>query len=171
MNSIDLVVIIATSYFLLRGLFRGFILELTIVIGLIAGYLAAISFLSIVSETLLLYFPQLPVSAAKIICFSLIFILVNLGLRLAANIITKTLKFAMLGWLNRLLGALFGLIKSLIILVMVVFLINLVPFSKIFLEKAGQDESYFYPFLEMMGPELYKHVQNVKIDDFLKYDK
>jgi len=44
MNFIDLIVIIVTSFFLLRGLFRGFILELTIVIGLIAGYLISITY-------------------------------------------------------------------------------------------------------------------------------
>ena len=88
-----------------------------------------------------------------------------------ANIITKTLKFAMLGWLNRLLGATFGLIKSTIILGILVFLINLIPFSSTFMDKAGKSESFFYPLLEMIGPELYKHAQDVNPEDLITNDK
>ncbi len=160
MNSIDLVVIIVTSFFLLRGLFRGFILELTIVVGLIAGYILAASYHDLVAAILLEYFPQLPESAANIISFAVIFITVNIVLRIVAGIITKTLKFAMLGWLNRMLGALFGAIKSVVILSITVFILNLIPFSESFLKKAGKNESLFFPMLETIGPEIYKQVEH-----------
>jgi membrane protein required for colicin V production len=114
------------------------------------------------------YFPQLPASVAQIISFTVIFIVINIALRLIANVITKTLKFAMLGWLNRLFGATFGLIKSAIILGIAVFLINLIPFSEIFMEKAGKNESFFYPILEMIGPELYKQVGDANPEELLK---
>ena len=71
MNFIDLIVIIITSFFLLRGLFRGFILELTIVIGLIAGYLIAISYYDYLSIFVFKeYFPQIPDSISNIISFA-----------------------------------------------------------------------------------------------------
>jgi len=160
MNFIDLIVIIATSFFLLRGLFRGFILELTIVIGLIAGYLIAISYYDLLCIIVFKeYFPQIPDSVSNVISFAVIFIVINIGLRLAAGIITKTLKFAMLNWLNRLLGALFGTIKALLILGITAFLLNLIPLSDTFLEKAGKNESIFYPLLELIGPELYNYIQ------------
>ncbi len=160
MNSIDLIVIIVTSFFLLRGLFRGFILELTIVVGLIAGYILAASYHDLIAAILFEYFPQLPESAANIISFAVIFITVNIVLRIVAGIITKTIKFAMLGWLNRMLGALFGTIKSVVILSIMVFILNLIPFSESFLNKAGKDESFFFPMLETIGPEIYKQVEH-----------
>lgn len=160
MNFIDLIVIIITSFFLLRGLFRGFVLELTIVIGLIVGYLIAISYYDYLSFFVFkTYFPQIPDSIASIISFALIFIAINIGLRLAASAITKTLKFVMLGWLNRLLGAIFGTIKAVVIMGIAVFLLNLIPFSDTFLQKAGKNESVFYPLLELIGPELYNYIQ------------
>lgn len=163
MNFIDLIVIIITSFFLLRGLFRGFILELTIVIGLIAGYLIAIGYYDYLSIFVFkAYFPQIPDSISNIISFAVIFISINIGLRFAASLITKTLKFAMLGWLNRLLGATFGTIKSVLILGITAFLLNLIPLSGTFLEKAGKNESVFYPLLELIGPELYNYIQELR---------
>jgi membrane protein required for colicin V production len=160
MNFIDLIVIIVTSFFLLRGLFRGFILELTIVIGLIAGYLIAINYYNLLSIIVLeTYFPQIPETISHIISFAIIFIIINIALRLVSGLITKTLKFAMLNWLNRLLGAVFGTIKALLILGITAFLLNLIPFSGTFLEKAGKNESLFYPLLELIGPELYNYIQ------------
>jgi membrane protein required for colicin V production len=160
MNFIDLIVIIITSFFLLRGLFRGFVLELTIVIGLIVGYLIAISYYDYLSLFVFkAYFPQIPDSVSSIISFAIIFIAINIGLRLAASAISKTLKFIMLGWLNRLLGAIFGTIKAVLIMGIAVFLINLIPFSGTFMEKAGKNESVFYPVLELIGPELYNYIQ------------
>lgn len=168
MNSIDLFVIIVTAFFLVRGLFRGFILELTIVIGLFSGYILAASYHDLLSAILIGYFTQLPESAADIISFAAIFILVNIVLRIVAGIITKTLKFAMLGWLNRLLGAIFGSIKSLIILSIAVFILNLIPFSDSLLQKIGKEDSFFFPLLEMVGPELYKQVEKTDAKKFLE---
>lgn len=159
MNFIDLIVIIIISFFLLRGLFRGFILELTIVLGLIVGYLIAISYYDyLVVFVIKQFFPQIPDSIANIISFSILFIGINVGLRLVAGILTKTLKFVMLGWLNRLLGAFFGTLKAVLILGITVFVINLIPFSDSFMEKAGKNESVFYPLLELIGPELYNYI-------------
>ena len=161
MNSLDFFILTFILIFLIRGLFRGFVRELTTVIGLILGYLVAISYIHILTSILLEYFPTLPNSLVDILCFSALFILTNIILRLIANIITQTLKFAMLGWLNRLLGGLFGLLKSLLIMGIAVFLLNLIPFSSSFVEKAGTDNSILFPILKTIGPELYKEVQKI----------
>ena len=161
MNSLDFFILTFILIFLIRGLFRGFVRELTTVIGLILGYLVAISYIHILTSILLEHFPTLPNSLVDILCFSALFILTNIILRLIANIITQTLKFAMLGWLNRLLGGLFGLLKSLLIMGIAVFLLNLIPFSSSFVEKAGTDNSILFPILKTIGPELYKEVQKI----------
>ena len=59
-----------------------------------------------------------------LLLFVIIFILTNLVIRLAAKIVTRSLSFVMLGWLNRLLGAAFGFIKSIIIMSFFVFLFD-----------------------------------------------
>jgi uncharacterized membrane protein required for colicin V production len=124
------------------------------------GYLAAITYLDPFQNFVLVFFPDLPQIATKITCFSLLFVGTNILLRLAGSFFTKTLKFAMLGWLNHLLGGLSGLIKSILIATIVVFLINLLPYSEYLLTKIDSEQSFFFPLFKMLGPELYERIQS-----------
>ena len=129
MNPIDIGILSVSAFFFIRGLFRGFVYELVTVVGLILGYIISITYLSLLSGFILTYFPSLPNSVVSIISFFVLFVGTNLILRLIANILTKTLKIAMLGWLNRILGGILGMVKCIIILSILVFIIDLVPFS------------------------------------------
>lgn len=161
MNPVDIFILVFILFFLIRGFFRGFVLELTTLIGLVLGYLVAISNAGWVTQLILQYLPSLPQSAVNIFSFALLFIGTNLILRFVADIITKTLKFAMLGWLNRWLGAIFGTIKSLIFLSVLVLVLDFLPFSTYVLDRPEIHESQLYPVLEMLGPELYHHLNNI----------
>ncbi len=166
MNSIDLFIIVFSSYFLIRGIFRGFIFELAALIGLAAGYLVATSYSGLAGAAIMRFLPDIPPAIIEIAGFALVFIGVNLGVKLIAGGITRGLKIAMLGWLNRLLGAGFGLIKGLLILSIAVLIINLIPFSDVYLEKAGKAHSQIYPLLEAIGPKLYQYISQ-HIDKFI----
>jgi membrane protein required for colicin V production len=161
MNSLDLFFLVIIIIFFLRGLFRGLAFELISLIGLILGYLIAITYLNILSALILKYIPALPTAAANIISFAIIFIITNIILRFVANVLTRTLKYAMLGWLNRLLGGLFGIMKSLIVLSIIVFLISLVPALDGILKMFGLGDSFIFPLLKILGPELYEQIQNL----------
>ncbi len=161
MNSIDIFIIIFIAFFFTRGLFRGFIIELTSLLGLIIGYFIAISYVGLITLFVLTHFPDLPASAVKIVGFSLLFIATNIVLKLVAQMVTKTLKFAMLGWLNRWLGGLFALLKSVIILCIVVLIIDFLPFSESALQNEEIKSSQLFPLLNMLGPELYRHINHL----------
>lgn len=161
MNSIDIFILIFIAFFFTRGLFRGFVIELTALIGLVLGYFIAISYVGIISTFILTQFPNLPASAVKIIGFAVLFIATNIVLKLVAQMVTKTLKFAMLGWLNRWLGGVFAMIKSVIILCIIVLIIDFLPFSETALENEEVQESQLYPFLDALGPELYRQINNL----------
>ena len=159
MNTIDVLILIIILLFTIRGFFRGFILELSTLVGLVIGYLAAITYLGLLSGLLQSLLPEAPVSIVNIISFSVIFVGINILLKISANIITRTLKFAMLGWLNRLLGAVFGMTKSILILSIVVFLLSLIPWSNSQMYASGAADSVLFPLLRFLGPELYEQVQ------------
>ena len=67
----------------------------------------------------------------------------------------------MLGWLNRLLGGLLGILKSIIIMSILVFVIDLIPFSSILLEQVEVQTSELYPVLDALGPRLYTEIQKI----------
>lgn len=161
MNFLDLSFLLIFSVFFLRGLFRGFVIELTSLVGLILGYLIAITYMHVLSTFLMKYFPAIPHAATNIVSFTILFIVTNIVLRFIASAVTRTLRFALLGWLNRLLGGIAGLIKSILLLSIVVFLISFIPFSETYLEKAGLDGSYIFPLLKSLGPKLYQQILNL----------
>ncbi|TFH02748.1 MAG: CvpA family protein [Calditrichales bacterium] len=161
MNSLDLGILTIASLFFVRGLFRGFINELVTVVGLVLGYIISITYLGIVVSFLQSFFPSAPVSVLNIAGFFALFVGTNLILRLMAQILTKTLKVAMLGWLNRLLGGVFGLLKGVILMSAIVLVINLVPFSSVYIDQWGGQESLLFPLLNMLGPRLYEEIQSV----------
>ncbi len=161
MNALDIVILSIASIFFVRGIFRGFILELITVVGLVLGYLISITYLSIVAGFILSFFPSFPESLVNIISFFVLFVGTNILLRLGANMISKTLKIAMLGWLNRLLGGILGLFKIIIILSILVFVLDLIPFSSVLLDQIESKNSYLYPILELLGPRLYEEIKNI----------
>jgi len=161
MNTIDVFILIVILFFLVRGIFHGFVAELTTLIGLVLGYLVAISNVGLLSNLILRFFPDLPHSAVNIFSFALLFVGTNIAMRLLSDVITKALKFAMLGWLNRLLGGLFGAIKSIIIMSLIVLLIDFLPFSDYLIENETVKGSQLFPLLDLLGPELYKQLNNL----------
>ncbi len=160
MNSLDIGILSIASIFFIKGFFRGFVYELITIIGLILGYIISITYLSLLTGFILTFFPTFPDSILKLVSFFLLFVGTNLLLRLVANILTKTLKVAMLSWLNRLLGGILGILKSVIILGIIVFIINLIPFSSTFMEQFEVQDSFIFPLLEAVGPQLYEVIQN-----------
>ena len=161
MNSLDLGILMVASIFFVRGVFRGFVFELVTVVGLILGYIISITYLSILSGYILTFFPSFPESIVKLVSFFMLFVGTNLLLRFVSNIITKTLKIAMLGWLNRLLGGILGMIKSVIIMSILVFVIDMIPFSSYLLEQVEVQTSEIYPVLNALGPRLYEEIQKL----------
>jgi len=159
MNSLDIGILSIASIFFIKGLFRGFVHELITIVGLILGYIISITYLSLLTGIILTFFPTFPDSIVRLVSFFLLFVGTNLLLRLVANILTKTLKVAMLGWLNRLLGGVLGILKSVLILGIIVFIINLIPFSSTFMEQFEVQNSYLFPLLEAVGPKLYEVIQ------------
>jgi membrane protein required for colicin V production len=161
MNSLDIGILLIATLFFIRGIFRGFVFELVTVVGLILGYIISITYLSLLAGYFLSFFPTAPQSIVNLISFFLLFVGTNLLLRMVANIITKTLKIAMLGWLNRLLGGVLGMFKSIIIMSILVFIIDLIPFSSTLLEQVEVQTSELYPILNALGPRLYAEIQKI----------
>ena len=161
MNSLDIGILLIAAVFFIRGIFRGFVFELVTVVGLILGYIISITYLSLLAGYILSIFPTAAESIVKLISFFVLFVGTNILLRMVANIVTKTLKIAMLGWLNRLLGGLLGMLKSIIIMSIIVFIIDLIPFSSTLLEQVEVQTSELYPILNALGPRLYSEIQTL----------
>lgn len=141
MSSIDSAIILIISLFTARGVWTGFVRQLSFIIALLLAFIVAGRFYLYFSGFLegLITTPQLAFMTTYLILFGLVYLVViflGLGLK-------KFLKVSMLGGFDRGLGGLLGMGKGIFIAILLfMILAGLLANSATFLRK-----SYFYPFL------------------------
>jgi membrane protein required for colicin V production len=122
MAGIDIVLLIIVGISLLFGLFRGIIRTVSSLLGFIFGVIVAASFgppiAARIGESLFI----------TICACAILFFVTALVLTLAGNLLRKAVKFIKLGWLDHLLGGLFGFLRGAFIAALLVML--LVNFSE-----------------------------------------
>ena len=107
---LDICLIIPLAWGLVRGLYKGLVLSVGSLIGLILGIYAAYIYSSDLTDVMLRQF-VLSRQVAHTISYFIIFAGVTLLTFFISKILDKFFKVVMLSWLNRLLGAIFGVFK------------------------------------------------------------
>ena len=152
MNLLDLLILIPVVWVCIRGFSKGFILELTTLIGMILGVLAAFYLWKDLSGLLGQYFSLGP-SALKLLSYALIFLTVLLIAWIIGKIITKAADLVMLGWLNKLLGAVFGLLKGVIVAALLLMLVLFFDKHEKLITRQAKEKSMFYQALSSFIPD------------------
>lgn len=114
MNPFDIFIAIVLCFCLIRGIFRGLIKELSSTIGVLAGFYGAYTYYAPLARWLARWISN--VGYLNILSFMLIFCVVFLLVSVAGVIIKYFLNIAFLGWVDRICGAGFGLIKAVLII-------------------------------------------------------
>jgi len=120
MNPFDIFIIVIIAYSLIRGLFRGLVKEASSIIGVLGGFYAAYSYYPMVAKL----FSRLIINTSylNILSFLIIFCIVLIIISILGIVIKYLLNVAFLGWVDRICGVGFGLIKG-ILIVTVLFII------------------------------------------------
>ncbi len=115
MNPIDIVLLVCFVPGIIRGLMKGLMVQACSLAGIVASIWCAWHFASLVGGRLA---PHLNLSPALIntIAFALILIVVSIAFALIGKALAKLMKFALLGWLDKLLGVILGCLITLCIL-------------------------------------------------------
>ena len=124
MNPLDMVIIVILGYCLIRGIFRGLVREISSIIGVLAGFYAAYSYYPLLAKPLARWISNTPY--LNILSFMIIFCIIFILISILGIIIKYLLNIAFLGWVDRICGAGFGIIKG--ILIVSVVLISLTAF-------------------------------------------
>ena len=124
MNALDVVILVPLLWGLYRGITKGFIIQLASLVALGLGIFAAIK-LSDKVAAMIKENVEASTSWLPLIAFAVVFITTVVLVFLLANFLEKVLKLAALGWLNKLMGAIFGLAKYLLLLSGVLFLLQI----------------------------------------------
>lgn len=110
MNIIDIIILLCCVPAIFRGLSKGFIAQMAAMVALVLGAWMSFHFSNVVVEWLK---PVMDVSPAVLqaIAFTIILLGVFFALTLAGKMLEGIVKIVMLGWLNKLLGVVFALLK------------------------------------------------------------
>lgn len=114
MTAFDITFLALVALLTLRGLWRGFMLEWGGIAGMVAGYLVAMTYADVLAQWLVTESDLHP-STAKYLGFLAALLLTYILVVTLAKLLTKIVKFILLGWVNRLLGGVSGAAKALLL--------------------------------------------------------
>ena len=144
---IDIIVIILLIIACIKGFQKGLIIAVFSVVAFVIGLAAALKLSTVVAEYLKTSV-NITAKWLPFISFALVFIGVIVLVKLGAKLIEKTVKLALLGWVNRIGGILFYATLYLII-----FSVFLFYAEKIKLFQSGSiQSSVTYPYIHNTGP-------------------
>ncbi|MDP2152578.1 MAG: CvpA family protein [Methylotenera sp.] len=128
MTIFDYIVLIIIGLSVILSVMRGMIREVLAIVGLVAAFYVGITY----TNQLLPMMPiDIPNDALRVLAAFLVLFLATLLLATLLGIaLSAIFKKAGLGWLNRFLGALFGLARGLLIVCVIVFLAGLTDIPK-----------------------------------------
>ena len=95
------------------------------------------------------------------VSFALIFIAVAAGLAILGKLIEGTVKLIMLGWLNRLLGVIFSLIKAGLIVGLVIMAFCSLNNTFNFVSEETLSQSVLFPPLKNMAYTVFPYLKDL----------
>ena len=110
MNWLDIVILVALAIAAFMGLRMGLIKAVLLLVGIIVGVVLAGHYSGPLGERLTFISSE---GVAKVVAFAVIMLAVLAVAAIAAALLTWAAKVVMLGWVNRLGGAVLGLLRAL----------------------------------------------------------
>ena len=154
MNWIDLIIVVLLILSFINGFINGFVKEVASLAALILGIWGAIKFSTFTAAKLYDWF-DMSGQYVGIIAFLITFGIIVVIIHFIGIIADKIISAVALGFLNRLLGMVFGVIKSVLILSVIFCVLNAIDVRRPFLPKKSIEESKFYNPVSDVAPAIF----------------
>jgi membrane protein required for colicin V production len=158
MSFIDIIFAALLGYALYKGIKNGLFVEAASFVALIVGIFVAIKFSYVIKTTLETKVSWNP-KYIEIIAFALTFIGVIIVIHLSAKLLTKIVDLAYLGWINRLAGAAFSMLKTILALSIVILLFEKINLNNMLVKKETLDNSIFYNPTKEISAFVYPQIE------------
>lgn len=168
MNVLDIILLAAIGIGIIYGCWAGFVKQLTLGAGIVIGLLQATIFYQqagIRLNELSGWNPLL----CNILGFLSIFLGIALVINLTGILLRWLIKIVMLGWVDRILGAIFSMFIAVIILVFGVKMSNLILPENEITGQTSQKESVLYKEVAEMTFTIIEEVKE-EVKDEMKND-
>lgn len=151
MAVIDIVLGALILFGLIRGLMKGLFVEVASLVALIAGVYGAIHFSNFAADFLMEHV-EWNEKTINITAFAITFVIIVLVISLAGKALTKLADFAALGFLNKLLGGVFGGLKIALILSIVLMIFTKLNKTIPFVSDEELESSVLYEPVKSLAP-------------------
>jgi membrane protein required for colicin V production len=159
MSFIDIVFGVLLGIAVYKGLKNGLFVEVASFVALILGIYVAIKFSSLIGGVFSEFVPSWNPKYIEITAFIITFIVVVIGIHLSAKILTKLVDFAFLGWINKLAGVVFSVLKTILALSVVLFIFEKININNMLLSKETQENSIFYNPIQNISKAIYPTIE------------
>ncbi|MBN8640837.1 MAG: CvpA family protein [Flavobacteriales bacterium] len=160
MDFIDIVFAVILGFAAFRGIKNGLFVEIASLVSFFIGIYIAVKFSYIVGGFIG------DSKTAKVAAFVITLIAVVIGIHSLAKVFSKIASWVFLGWLNKLGGAVFAVLKTVLLLGIVLSLFQKVNVDNALISKETQEKSIFYtPVLktsELLLPVLTEWFSDLK---------
>jgi membrane protein required for colicin V production len=153
-NLLDIIIIIPLLFFAYNGYKKGLIIEVASLAALVLGLYMAFYFSDFAAQMLNDLF-DMDQKYVAVFSFLITFIVVIFLVITAGKIVQKFIDVLLLGFFNKLAGALFGMLKGALILSIVIFVINYFNAGDYLFKDEARQKSVFYEPVELIAPKLY----------------
>ncbi len=157
MNYFDIAIAVPLIWGIYKGFSKGLIKSLATLAALLLGIIGAIKFSGFTSILLASNF-NIDVTYLPLISFAITFIGIIIGVHFIARLLDKIVSAVALGGINRIAGALFGLIKFGFIVSVVLIILNYIDKQVSFLPPEKVENSLLYEPVSKFAPTLIPYI-------------
>ena len=154
MNWIDLIIVVLVILAVIKGFTDGFVKEVASLLALVLGIWGAIKFSSFTADKLNVWF-DMTGNYTGIVAFLVTFIVIVIVIHFIGSLADKVVDAVSLGFLNRILGMVFGVIKTVLILSVFFTILNAFDSHRPFLPKQKINDSKFYNPIADIAPSIF----------------
>jgi membrane protein required for colicin V production len=158
MSFFDMILGALLAFSLYKGIKNGLFVEIASFVSLLLGIYLAIKFSSFMKEIIMKHVSWNP-NTIQVVAFILVFILVVIGIYFLAKILTGIADFAFLGWINKLGGGFFRILKTVLIVSIFIALFEKINFNNTFAKKETLDKSIFYNPIKKVAAFVYPSIE------------
>ena len=142
------------------GIRKGFIAQAISIISIIVGIWASAHFADIVAGWVAQYITASD-QILKVVAFALILIAVFIALAAVGKLLEGMFKLVMLGWLNKVLGVVFALLKTGLIVGVAIMAFSSLNDTFNLVQEPVLNESVLYPPLKKLAFEVFPYLKDM----------
>ncbi|MCK5538990.1 MAG: CvpA family protein [Bacteroidales bacterium] len=157
MGTFDIIIAVILVFGFIRGIMKGLFVEVASLVSLIAGVYGAIHFSYFVGDFLKEHISW-EERYITLLSFAITFGIIVFAIALLGKLFTKLADFAYLGWINKVLGGVFGALKLALILSVVIMIFDKFNDTIPFVNKEAKEQSILYEPVKKLAPMLFPNL-------------